>query len=60
MNGDELIARIKRAADICYGSGETSAELFKRADEQERTGFSVSAPFTRLLAQAVALLEDAY
>jgi hypothetical protein len=58
MNGDELYASMKRNAQACFDRGETSAQLFKRADEQERAGFSVSAPFTRCLASFVKTLEE--
>jgi hypothetical protein len=57
MSFDDLIERTRRSAEDAHARGVTSAELYARADEQDRTGFSVSAPFTRLLASAVKILE---
>jgi hypothetical protein len=56
----DLIASIQRCAQRCVESGETSAEIYAQADEQERTGFGVTASYTRLLAQTVANMEAWY
>lgn len=55
---DDLIDNIRRAAKTCIANGETSRELYAKADEEDRTGFSISAPYTRLLASAVRKLEE--
>ncbi len=49
----ELRDTMESAAEVCIRSGETSADLYARAVEQERTGFGVSADYTRLLASVV-------
>jgi hypothetical protein len=58
MNSMELLERTRARAKEMHEQGITSAEVYARADEQDRTGFTVSAPFTRLLAQALKELEN--
>lgn len=58
MDAEVLILQMRRAAERLHAAGTTSAELYAQARAQEDTGFSVSAPFTRLLASAVKELEE--
>lgn len=57
MSSDELYDRMERCAEYCFKHGITSAELYARADDEEHSGFSVSAPYTRLLATLVKEVE---
>ena len=57
MNWNDFAASMERAARSNYEQGVSSKELFKQAEDQERTGFSVSAPYTRLLATLVEAIE---
>jgi len=50
MESMELHAMLVRNAKSALADGITPEEMFARAEEQERTGFSVSAPYTRCLA----------
>lgn len=53
-----LYERMKRAAELAFARGEKSKDLYTRAAEQKASGFSVSAPYTRLLASFVRELEQ--
>lgn len=57
MDSIVLIETIRRAAKVHFANGNTSSSLYAFATEQDRTGFGISADYTRLLAQAVAALE---
>jgi hypothetical protein len=54
----ELVEMITTAAKACHASNITSDHIYKQADEQQKAGWTVSAPYTRLLASAVKELED--
>ena len=55
----ELHATLVRHAKSLLADGVTPAEMFARAEEQERTGFSVSAPYTRCIASFMRDLANA-
>lgn len=53
----KLLIETKAAACRMIRDGWTSAEIERQAQQQERDGFTVSAPFTRLLASAMREIE---
>ena len=55
----EVIRRINECAGRVFADGVTTTDLYWQAQAEEITGFTVSAAYTRLLAQAVEELETA-
>ena len=58
MDTAKLSEDMARCARQFFESGETSAKLRKRADEQDAAGFGVSASYTRMLASYVEAIEQ--
>lgn len=52
MESVDLYRATEAAAKTRLARGETAAQVRWEADEKERTGFSVSADYTRLVAGA--------
>lgn len=55
----DMIDSVRRCAARMHAQGATSASLYTQARMQEATGYGFTAPYTSLLAQAVAELERA-
>jgi hypothetical protein len=59
MNSVELYETLRSAAEREFAAGRKSKQIFAEADEMETSGFSVSAPYHRLLGQLLKELENA-
>jgi hypothetical protein len=57
MDSMDLYWAMTATAKHRLSKGDTSAQVRREADEQARTGFSVSADYTRLLASTMARIE---
>lgn len=57
MDSMELYCAMQTTARIRLSRGDTSAQVRREADEQSRTGFGISADYTKLLATMMARLE---
>lgn len=58
MNIEEFTRQIAESAERYRKEGTTSAELYQVADEQRRTGFSITADYTSCIAGYVRHLEN--
>lgn len=58
MSTCPIVENLRRSTIACFERGETSAELFARADRQEAANNPFSADCTRAVAQGVKRLEE--